>query len=46
MQDNDVDEEKQAQKAKRDAFKNRHAMFEKKEGPSEEEKVSAVFCRQ
>ncbi|GMH80032.1 hypothetical protein TL16_g08372 [Triparma laevis f. inornata] len=45
MQDTAVDEEKQAQKAKRDAFKNRHAMFEKKEGPSEEEKIKTEITK-
>ncbi|GMI12658.1 hypothetical protein TrVE_jg3121 [Triparma verrucosa] len=45
MQDKAVADERNAQKAKRDAFKNRHAMFEKKEGPSEEEKIKIEITK-
>ena len=38
-------EEKDAQMAKRDAFKARHAMFEKKGGPSEEEKIKTGIVK-
>jgi hypothetical protein len=41
-EENEVKEAKQAKKA---AFKNKFAMFEKKEGPSEEEKIKTEITK-